>query len=163
MAFQKKRMSLDLGGYRRVFTDLDLFVHSDATNNASTLAKTITVDIPSLSDYLLTLSFSYNNDSANSDIIVYATFGGNALDLNDRNADPQGQFQILRAEVKDQAAGAGGNITGTGSGQKYPFSCQYLMQNIASGDTDLVISVGSETANVESAIWNVILKVEELI
>ena len=144
-----------------IYSKPAIVTHLNATNNTFTNAFTQSITIPFTGvDYLMTITFNYNVDANTSDLVVRATFGGAALDLNDRNADPQGQFQILRAEVKDSANSPGGAITGTGSGQKYCYSSQFVLQSPTT--SDLVIDVGAETGNVEGSIWNIIVKLEAI-
>ena len=132
-----------------------IVINNQAVANSVSNALTQNVTLPYDGDYTLTISFNYNNNSANSDIAVFATFNGNAVDLNNRAGDPQGVNQILRAECKDAANSPGGAITGTGSGQKYCFNMPFFLSGQTSGTYPLVIDVGSETANIASAIWNI--------
>lgn len=144
----------------KVFTQQAIVIHNNAVANTLTNALTRNVLLDFAGNYLFTLSFNYNNNSTNSDMQVTATWNGAALDLNNRNGDPQGQFQILRAEVKDAANSPAGAITGTGSGQKYSYTAQFLLQNQLAGNSAFSINIGSETALVNSAIWNIVGKIE---
>lgn len=131
-----------------------IYTHQQTGANTVSNAITQAVTLPYDGDYILNISFNYNNDTANSDIVVFATFNGNALDLNNRAADPQGLNQILRVEVKDSTNSPAGAITGTASGQKYNYNMPFFLTGQTAGTYNLVIDVGSETTDVESSIWN---------
>lgn len=154
-------VNVGLGNIRPiVFSKPEITVHLNAIGNTFTEAVNTSISLPLNSDYLLTLSFNFNGDATGSDVVVRATWNGNTLDLNDRSADPQGNLQILRQESKDIANGPGGAITGTGTGQKYAYTMQFPLKNQIAGTKNLTLEVGSEGANIESSIWNIIAKFE---
>lgn len=146
----------------KVYTDAGIVVHIDAVGNIRTLAKTISLDFEWDGDYIMRLSFNYNSDSTTSDGVYYANLDGNAIDSNDRDADAQGQFQILRVEPKDVAVSSGGNITGTASGQKYAYNMPFVLTGQTSGTKDLIIEMTNEGASAETSIWNVTVELQHI-
>ena len=143
-------------GLPLVFEQQAITVHLSATANDRTNALTRDINIPCAGNWLLTLTFNYNGDLTTGDIVVYATLDGNALDLNNRVSDPQGNNQILRIEPKDVANSPAGAITGTASGQKYVYSKIFTLTGLTAGNKELIIDISSEQANAESAIWNIV-------
>lgn len=139
-----------------VFTQPAIVVNNQGGGNTTTGALNKTITLPKDGSYILTLSFNYNSDAATSDVTAFATWDGAAIDLNDRAGDPEGNNQIMRIEVKDTANSPAGAITGTGSGQKLPYTGKFLLTSQTKGDHILVIDVGSEAASIEGSIWNIV-------
>ena len=143
----------------KIITAPNIVTHNGAANT-TTNALTENVILDYDADYLATVSFNFNIDNASSFGKVFATLGGNALDLNDRSADPQGNNQILVTRVRNASNTSGGAITGTGSGNKFNYNMQFFLPGKTVGTESLVIDVGNQTAGVNTSIWNIVAKFE---
>ncbi len=82
------------------------------------------------------------------------------MDLNDRDADPQGQFQIFVVEMKDNGNTSSGAITGTGSGNKAAYCMQFALTGQTAGTYEFSLELSNQTANVETSMWNIVAKFE---
>lgn len=144
-----------------VYTDPSITVHNGVANSKTSVVNTNIVIVDS-GDYMLNLSFNYNINSTNSYGKWFSTFNGGAIDLNDRNADAEGQYQILVTRVRNAGNTNGGAITGTGSGNKFNYSMQFLLTGLAPGTYPFTLDCGNQTANVNTSTWNIIAKFELL-
>lgn len=138
-------------------------IHNEPVANATTNIISQNITFPFDGDYVINISYNWNSSATGNFVKVYSTLGGNALDLNDRATDPQGNNQIMNLRANNSGNSSSGAITGTGSGNKFHFNMPFIVTNKTGGSTEtFTLDISSQNVSTESAIWNVLIRVEPI-